>query len=111
VSVYEGKDAYVKSGQLPYILDNIKWATDYLIKCHTAPNVLYYQVGDGAKDHDYWGPAEVYPVERPCYKVDSANPGSAVAGESAAALAIASIIFKESDPSYSVPALSMQKNS
>ncbi|HQA58316.1 MAG TPA: glycoside hydrolase family 9 protein, partial [Acetivibrio sp.] len=47
-SVYESRDAYEKSGQLPYILDNIKWVTDYFIKCHPSPNVYYYQVGDGA---------------------------------------------------------------
>lgn len=100
-SVYEDRDAYKKSGQLEYILDNIKWATDYLIKCHPSPNVYYYQVGDGAIDHAWWGPPEVMQMERPAFKVTKDSPGSTVVGEAAAALAAASIIFRETNPSYS----------
>ncbi|MDP4181084.1 MAG: glycoside hydrolase family 9 protein [Bacillota bacterium] len=101
-SVYESRDAYVKSGQLPYILDNIKWATDYLIKCHPSPNVYYYQVGDSQVDHSWWGPAEVMNevMQRPSYVITEANPGSAVVGEAAAALASAAAIFKSTDPTY-----------
>lgn len=108
-SVYEYKDAYVKSGQLPYILDNIKWATDYLIKCHPSPDVFYYQVGDGNKDHAWWGPAEAMHMERPSYKLDKSNPGSAVTGEASAALAVASIIFKDTDKEYSAKCLKHSK--
>jgi endoglucanase len=46
-SVYEYKDGYVQSGQLDEILDNIRWATDYFVKAHTAPNELWGQVGTG----------------------------------------------------------------
>lgn len=38
---------------------------------------------------------------RNVYKVSTQNPGSDVAAETAAALAAASIVFKDSDPSYS----------
>ncbi|TYQ15669.1 UNVERIFIED_CONTAM: endoglucanase Cel9W [Acetivibrio alkalicellulosi] len=109
-SVYESRDAYIESGQLPYILDNIKWATDYFIKCHPSPNVYYYQVGDGHADHAWWGPPEVMQMERPSFKVDLNNPGSAVVAETAAALASASIIFKETDPAYSALCLSHAKD-
>jgi len=110
-SVYESKDAYKKSGQLPYILDNIKWATDYLIKCHPSPNLYYYQVGDSADDHKWWGPAEVMQeiMERPSFAVTPSNPGSTIVAEAAAALASASIIFKESDPTYSALCLKHAK--
>jgi hypothetical protein len=108
-SVYEAKDAYKKSGQLSYILDNIKWATDFLIKCHTAPNEFYYQVGDGTDDHKWWGPCEVMQMARPSYKLTTANPGSTVVGEAAAALASASIIFKETDPTYAANCLKHAK--
>lgn len=37
----------------------------------------------------------------PVYKVTPSNPGSDVAGETAAALAAASIVFRHSDPHYS----------
>lgn len=42
---------------------------------------------------------------RTVYKVSPQNPGSDVAAETAAALAAASIVFKESDPSYSTKLL------
>jgi endoglucanase len=100
-SVYEYKEAYEKSGQLKYILDNIRWATDYFMKCHTKPDEFYYQVGNGNTDHGWWGPAEAMNMARPAYKVDKSKPGSTVVAGTSAALAIASVIFKESDPKYS----------
>lgn len=99
-SVYEYKDGYVQSGQLDEILDNIRWATDYFVKAHTAPNELWGQVGNGTADHNWWGPAEVMQMARPSYKIDAAHPGSDLAAETAAALASASIIFRDSDAAY-----------
>ncbi len=100
-SVYEDRAAYEQSGQLEFILGDIKWVTDYLIKCHPEPEVYYYQVGDGNADHSWWGPCEVMTMNRPSYKVTKDNPGSAVVGEAAAALAVASIVFKDTDKDYS----------
>ncbi|OPZ90568.1 MAG: Endoglucanase 1 precursor [Firmicutes bacterium ADurb.Bin419] len=108
-AVYEYRDAFVKSGQLDEILDNIKWATDYFIKCHPSSDVYYYQVGDGALDHAWWGPAEVMQMNRPSFKVTTASPGSTVVGETAAAMAVASVIFKETDPSYAATCLKHAK--
>ncbi|MBP5261851.1 MAG: glycoside hydrolase family 9 protein [Clostridiales bacterium] len=99
-SVYEDREAYEQSGQLEYILSDIKWVTDYLIRCHPEDEVYYYQVGDGNVDHSWWGPAEVMTMNRPSYCVTRSNPGSAVVGEAAAALAVASVVFEESDPDY-----------
>ena len=100
-SFLEDKKAYEESGQYEYILGDIKWVTDYLIKCHPEDEVFYYQVGDGNADHSWWGPCEVMTMNRPSYKVTKDNPGSAVTGEAAAALAIASIVFKDTDKDYS----------
>ncbi len=108
-SVYESEDALSKSGQLDYLLDEIKWATDYLIKCHPEANVFYYQVGDGGLDHSWWGPAEVMQMNRPSYKVDLTNPGSTVSGEAAAALAAAGTIFADRDPAYAAKCISHAK--
>jgi endoglucanase len=108
-SVYEYKEAFERSGQLDYTLDEIKWATDYLIKCHPKADVFYYQVGDGNKDHSWWGPAEAMQMDRPSFKVDSSKPGSTVAGEAAAALAAASLIFKDSYAEYSATCLKHAK--
>jgi hypothetical protein len=108
-SVYEAKDQYTKSGQLKYALNDIKWANDYFIKCHPSPNVYYYQVGDGVKDHGWWGPAEVMQMDRPSYKVDLNNPGATVVAETAASLASASVVFKDSDADYSALCLKHAK--
>ena len=34
-------EGYTKSGQTNYLLDAVKWGTDYFIKCHVSQNVLY----------------------------------------------------------------------
>lgn len=109
-SVYEDKGAYEKSGQLEYALGNIKWICDYLIKCHPEDNVYYYQVGDGNADHSWWGPCEVMQMNRPSFKVDASNPGSAVVGEAAAALAACAAVYKDIDAEYSELCLSHAKS-
>ena len=37
-------EGYANSGQTNYLLDAVKWGTDYFIKAHISPNVLYGQV-------------------------------------------------------------------
>ncbi|MFK4088873.1 glycoside hydrolase family 9 protein [Kribbella sp. NPDC020789] len=98
--VVDNRDAYVGSGQLAPLMANLRWGTDWIIKAHPSPNVVYGQVGAGDPDHAWWGSAEVMPMARPAYKVDASCPGSDLAGEYAAAMASASIVFKETDPSY-----------
>lgn len=99
-SLVEYREGYVAGGQLDAALANLKWATDYFLKAHTAPNELWGQVGQGSVDHAWWGPAEVMPMARPSYKIDATCPGSDLAGETAAALAAASIVFQPTDPTY-----------
>jgi len=94
------RDAYQKSGQLSYIQDAIKWGTDYILKAHTAPNEFYGQVGLGGVDHAYWGPPETMTMQRPSFKIDAQHPGSDLAGEAAAALASASIVFRPTNAAY-----------
>lgn len=108
-SVYEDRDAYEQSGQLPYILDTIRWVNDYLIKCHPEDDVYYYQVGDGNKDHAWWGAAEVMQMDRPAFKVTVNSPGSAVVGEAAASLAACAAVFADSDPAYAKECLTHAK--
>ena len=67
------------------------------------------QVGDGEADHKWWGPAEVMTMARPSYKISASCPGSDLAGETAAALASASIVFKTDDPTYSATLLTHAK--
>ena len=105
----EYQAGYTSSGQLSYLKSNLRWITDYLIKCHTAPNELYGQVGNGGTDHAWWGSCEVMQMARPAYKIDATHPGSDLAGETAAALAAASMVFATDDPTYSATLLSHAK--
>ena len=97
----EFAEGYKKAGQWDQLLDMIKWGTDYFIKCHPEKNVLYVQVGDGTTDHGFWYPPEYINYPYPSYKIDEPGPGSEVAAETAAALAAASLVFKEDDSAYS----------
>lgn len=63
------------------------------------------QVGDANMDHRCWERPEDMDTARNVYKVTAQNPGSDVAAETAAALAAASIVFKDSNPSYSTQLL------
>ncbi len=110
-AVYEYRQAFEKSGQLDDILDEIKWATDFFIKAHPSPDVLYYMCGYEESDHSVWIPHELldYRTKRTSFKVDASTPGSDVAGQAAAALAIASLIFEPTDPQYAETCLTHAK--
>ncbi|KAK1683855.1 hypothetical protein QYE76_044703 [Lolium multiflorum] len=58
-------------------------------------------LNDAFRDHSCWERPEDMDTPRTVYKVDTAHPGSDVAAETAAALAAASIVFREADPAYS----------
>ncbi|MFP4101640.1 glycoside hydrolase family 9 protein [Coleofasciculus sp.] len=100
----EYQDAYQQSGQFEELLDSIKWGTDYILKAHVTDSQgtkeFYGQVGDGNLDHAFWGAPEDMTMERPAYKIDRSNPGSDLAGEAAASLAAASIVFRGVDEAY-----------
>ncbi|XP_066912939.1 uncharacterized protein [Clytia hemisphaerica] len=97
----EFKKGYTSSGQYEYGLKAIKWGTDYFIKCHPSAHRLFGQVGDGDVDHSAWGRPEDMKLLRPAYDIDENRPGSDLAGETAAALAASSLVFKEVDADYS----------
>ena len=52
------------------------------------------QVGDGNIDHSWVGRPEDMKMARPSAKIDAENPGSDLAGETAAALAATSVVFR-----------------
>ncbi|MCY9555681.1 glycoside hydrolase family 9 protein, partial [Paenibacillus apiarius] len=96
----EYRDGYVASGQLTHLLNNLRFVNDYFVKAHPAANVLYGQVGKGDDDHKWWGPAEVMPMARPAYKIDASCGGADLAGETAAAMAASSMVFRSTDAAY-----------
>ncbi|KAL0312465.1 UNVERIFIED_CONTAM: Endoglucanase 6 [Sesamum radiatum] len=62
------------SGELGHALDAVKWGTDYLIKAHPEPYVLYGEVGDGNTDHYCWQRPEDMTTSRAAYKIDPSHP-------------------------------------
>lgn len=57
---YIGSDDFTWESQkgvpngIPDILDEVKYATDYFIKCIRSSEKFYYQVGEGGADHKVW---------------------------------------------------------
>ncbi|XP_004491112.1 endoglucanase 11-like [Cicer arietinum] len=100
-SVIEYWEEIESAGELEHTMEAIKWGSDYFIKAHTSPNVLWAEVGDGDTDHYCWQRAEDMTTSRRAFKIDEKNPGSDLAGETAAALAAASIVFRKINPHYS----------
>ncbi|KAF5728425.1 endoglucanase 11-like [Tripterygium wilfordii] len=100
--VMEFRQQIIDAGEFNHALEAIKWGADYFIKAHTYPNELWVEVvGDGDTDHYCWQRPEDMTTSRLAYKVDTENPGSDVAGETAAAMAAAAIVFNQTNPHYS----------
>ena len=94
------KGGYQKACEWDNLKTMLKWATDYFIAAHIGTNEFIGQVGNGREDHSYWGRPEDMVMNRPAYKISESAPGSDLAGETAAALAAASMVFKGEDPNY-----------
>ena len=86
------QEGYENAGQIKYIKETIQWATDYFIAA-ISTNGFVGQIGNGHVDHSYWGRPEDMTMDRPAYYINAGNPGSDLAGETAAALASASIFY------------------
>ncbi|KAJ1281978.1 hypothetical protein BS78_03G014500 [Paspalum vaginatum] len=99
-SILEYGDQMAAAGELGHAVEAVRWGTDYFVKAHPEPNVLYGEVGDGDSDHDCWMRPEDMTTSRRAYRLDPQNPGSELAGETAAAMAAASLVFRSSDPGY-----------
>ena len=97
----EYRGGYERAAQWSHLLDVIRWGADWIMKAHASERVFYAQVGEPRSDHSFWGPPEAMKMNRPAFKIDAENPGSEIAGEAAAALAAASILFRGEDPTYS----------
>jgi len=97
----EFSKGYALAGQTDELLAAVKWGTDYLLKCNvldaSGKTVFFVaQVGDPNADHALWQSAESETIARPALAVNAQKPGSDVAGGSAAALASASMLFRQS---------------
>ncbi|XP_039031910.1 endoglucanase 2-like [Hibiscus syriacus] len=100
-AILEYGDQMYAVKQLGYAQNSLRWIADYLINAHPSENVLYIQVGDPKLDHKCWERPETMSERRPVTQVNASFPGTEVAAETAAALASASLVFKNNDPAYS----------
>ncbi|KAK4707831.1 hypothetical protein R3W88_028756 [Solanum pinnatisectum] len=101
-SVIEYEHKYRALGEYEHITDIIKWGTDYLLRTFnssaTKIDKIYSQVGGALNnsrkpdDHYCWQRPEDMNYERP---VQTATSAPDLAGEMAAALAAASIVFRD----------------
>ncbi len=103
---------YSLRGGLPLPLAYAKVGLDWLLKMHPSPDEFYYQVGDDT-DHDSWRlPERDTPSLDPKW---SPRPvfygiGANLAGRTAAALAIASRLYRPYDRAFAVQCLSAAKS-
>ncbi|CAH9077722.1 unnamed protein product [Cuscuta epithymum] len=100
----EYQNGITSAGEINHLREAIRWGTNFLVKAHSSSKgtiTLYAQVADGNADHACWERPEDMDTPRTLYKISSSSPGSELAGEAAAALAAASIVFKTVDAKYS----------
>ncbi|KAK3142183.1 hypothetical protein QOZ80_4BG0343350 [Eleusine coracana subsp. coracana] len=106
-SVLEYSAKYKAVGEYDHVRELIKWGTDYLLQTFNSSastiDKLYAQVGTAKvnatepDDHYCWNRPEDMSYKRPVISVSSAPD---LGGEVAAALAAASIVFRD-NPAYS----------
>jgi hypothetical protein len=100
---------YSTSGQSSYLLSNLRWGMDYLLKANPSANQLVTEVGDPNLDHQLWAAAEVQTYNRQTYIMNSSCWGADLADSAAAAFASAAMVFQASDPTYASTLLTHAK--
>ncbi len=100
-----GKKALKKLEIEDYAKSNLKYALDYFLKSYKIgsslkKDIFFYQVGDPKIDHKYWMPAEDINYERKSYYCSYDSPCSGASSQTAAALAIGYLVFKNKRPLY-----------
>ena len=98
------EDGYKTAGELDTLLATVRWGTDYLLKANVTNangETAYFiaQVGDVNADHSLWSAPESQTIDRPAMAITPEKPGSDVAASTAAALASASILFRQNGDS------------
>ncbi|KAK6145519.1 hypothetical protein DH2020_022339 [Rehmannia glutinosa] len=96
--------------ELSNALDAIKWGTDYLIKAHREPDVLYGEVGDGVSDHACWQRPEDMTTPRTAYRIDARHRSRpSLPGVKTVPLCRRLHCFQELGPRYSFTLLNNAK--
>ncbi|KAN0047631.1 hypothetical protein ACTA71_002015 [Dictyostelium dimigraforme] len=106
----QNKDAIENCGASKIYLEDLQWGWDWLMAAHVSPNEFCGQVGNAEADHAYWGPPELMTMSRPTMIIDQNNPGTELALEASAALAICSLIMEDIDATYAANCLQHSKD-
>ena len=111
---YEFRQAYEETGQDTHVETICRHFCDYFMRSTFRDEkgdviAFCYQVGDGAVDHQYWQSPEIDAMGRPAFFATSSLPTTDDVSESAAALAINYLNFKETDPEYAEKCLDYSK--
>ena len=111
---YEFRDAYEQTGQAEHAETLCRYFCDYFMKSTFRDEngdviAFCYQVGDGDIDHSYWQSPEIDAMARPAYFATDALPTTDDVSETAAALAINYLNFKDTDPDYADKCLDYAK--
>lgn len=104
--ILEYKPTLIATGEeYTKLLQLFRWGTDFWIRAHPEPNVLYGQIGIGELDHTVWVPCEFGVNPRPSMQINTTHPGADLSGNVAATLAMGYLIFKDKDPNYATTLL------
>lgn len=110
-SDFDSWDVFDKEDNIPDILNEVKFATDYIIKAVINSNTVVYDIGDGSADHacnlnSCGGPTNSSSVgNRPIRLADGAD----VPGLYAASLALMSQLYRKYDEEYADKCLAKAK--
>jgi endoglucanase len=97
------RNAYSSTGQLNTARDTLRPAVDYLLNSYTAPYTYTGQIGEADIDHQFWGRPSQYPINtlpRQQFVWTQATKQADLLGSTAAALAAASLVYKDIDSGY-----------
>jgi len=117
----ESKDWSIDGGKpnrVPDLLEELKYATDWIIKATPDGNTFYYEKGNGDVDHKHWvtsGYMSTLPIndggEQEGSRAIAKNPDDGpMASFAAATLAIMSKIYREYNVAYADTCLNHAKN-
>ncbi|KAG8900314.1 hypothetical protein FRB99_006119 [Tulasnella sp. 403] len=122
-NVYVFGDAMKAMNEINEAKEGAKWGADYLVNCISGPENFVGQLGVSAInttdiDFGYFGPPEEYEMWVPdkimhpagLAYINSTNPSSEILGESAATLTATSLIYADTDQTYSQTLLEHAKD-
>lgn len=114
---YEFGDSFDKTGQTDHYMSLMKYFCEYFMKCtfmdENGNTIAFcYQVGDGDYDNDSWMPPELQDVsiKRSAYFLTADDKGTDIKAQTAAALAVNAVNFRDYDKDFSDKCLAYAKS-